>query len=166
MQTQRLSALSFSSLAFLGRSNSRHPTRLPSDVAPSYTRFPSRVLTGFSFGASAALERNILSGKFEFIDATTVRKPFHQPVAASGRSAHVFMGLETFVSDKKSKVPVFSRLRLFAAQIPGWPMQRSRSRLITSLPRSSRLCETRRSATNLGCVPFPSNSQEPLNETL
>jgi len=31
---------------------------------------------------------------------------------------------------------------------------------------SSRLCETRRSATNLGCVPFPSNSQEPLNETL
>jgi hypothetical protein len=77
----------------------------------------------------------MLPSKFEFIDATAVQNPLHEPVSASDRSPHVFMDLRTLVSDKKSKIPVFSRLRIFAARIPGWHMQCSRSRLITSLPR-------------------------------
>jgi hypothetical protein len=79
--------------------------------------------------------KKYLSGKFEFIDATTVRNPFFEPVSAPERSAHVFMDVETFVSGEKSKIPVFSRLRIFEAKIPAWPTQRSGSRLITSLPR-------------------------------
>src|SRR5258708_22240107 len=71
---------------------------------------------------------------------------------------HVFMDLRTFVSDKKSKIPVFSRLRIFEARIPGCHMQCSRSRLVyprLALARPSLVaCFSRQ------------NSQGPLNATL
>jgi hypothetical protein len=159
------SALSFSWVAFLGRSISRHPTRMLSDVAPSYSRFPARVLIGFSFGLPQPWGRNILSGQFEFIDATTVRNPFDEPISASDRSPHVFMGLETFVSDQRAR-SLFSvgcaYLKLkYRGGISSAPAPASLHPYLVS----SRLCETRRSATNFGCA-FPANSQEPLNETL
>ncbi len=114
-----VSALFFPSVAFIARSNSR--ARPPSDAAPSYRRFLSRMLIG---------------GSFELIDATTVRNPLHQPAfAVRPLSPHVFMDLETFVSGKKSKVLIFNRLHMFEAKYRGWHRQRSRSQLITSLPR-------------------------------
>ena len=143
-----------------------HPTRPLSDVAPSYSRFLSRVLIAFLLGFGDTGKRYFLSRKFEFIDATTVRNPSHEPVSASDRSPRVSWTYEHSCRAKRAR-------SLFSVGCASLKLKYRRGICSAPAPASlhpylasSRLCETRRSATILGCVLFWSNSQEPLNETL
>jgi hypothetical protein len=160
-----VSASSFSSVTFLGRSISRHATRILSDVAPSYSRFPSRVLIGFSLRFSSPAKKYFV-WQVRIHRRNDGSEPFRRACIRVRPLSSCSHGLRDICVDKKSKIPVFSRLRIFEAKIPGGISSAPAPASLHPYLVSSRLCETRRSATNFGCVPFPSNSQEPLNETL
>ena len=166
LRAQRVCAIFFLRLPSSLVRIAGHPTRPPFDVAPSYSRFLSRVLIAFLLGFGDTGKRYFLSRKFEFIDATTVRD---HPTSPYPLQTALLMFSWTYGHSCRTK-----RARsLFSVGCASLKLKYRRGICSAPAPASlhpylasSRLCETRRSATNIGCVPFPSNSQEPLNETL
>jgi hypothetical protein len=133
LRTQRVCAILFSSL--IARLQSRHPTQPRSDVAPSYTGFLSRVLTGSSFG----LRRHWKEIFCPVSSDSSTQRPFGT-LSTSKYPGHsglfIFSWTYGHLRRTKRARSLFSvgcaSLKL---KCRGRHMQRSRSRLITSLPR-------------------------------
>jgi len=128
-----VSALSFSSLASSLVRIAGIQLGYCATWPPSYGGFPSRVLIGYSFELQ-------LHWKEIFCLASrnsSTQRPFGTHSTSRYRrqtALLMFLWTPRHGCRTKSKIPVFSRLRIFEAKIPGWHLQRSRSRLITSLP--------------------------------
>jgi hypothetical protein len=166
LRTQRVCAIFFLRLPSSLVRIAGHPTRPLSDVAPSYSRFLSHVLIGFSLG----LRRHWKEIFCLVSSNSSTQRPFGtHPTSPYPLQTALLMFSWTYGHSCRTK-----RARsLFSVGCASLKLKYRGGMCSAPAPASlhpylvsSRLCETRRSATILGCVLFPSNSQEPLNETL
>jgi hypothetical protein len=156
LRTQRVCAIFFlrlpSALVRIGG----HRTRPLSEVAPSYRRFLSRVLIGFSFGLRRRWEEICCLASSN----ASTQPPFRtHSTSPYPRQTALLMFSWTYghLCRTKRARSLFSvgceSLKLeYRGGICSAPAPASLHPYLVS----SRLCETRRSATILGCVLFPS----------